>query len=380
MTTTVLVTGGAGFIGSKLSASLVHQGVRVRILDNLNSQIHGMLPTGLDWLTAGGVEFVRGSVTDRRDWEAALEGVTAVAHLAAETGTGQSMYEIARYNETNSQGTALMFDVLAAQPKRTVQRVVLASSRSVYGEGTYRCIHCDLDHIYPRARLVARLSAQYWEPQCQSCRGNLTAVATSETDLVQPASIYAATKYAQEDLVRIGCESLGIGYAVFRLQNVYGGGQSLQNPYTGILSVFSTRIRRGTFLPLFEDGMESRDFVHVNDVVQALTLGLLTDPAINTVLNVGSGQPTSIYDVAVKLTEAFGQVPNLRVTGEFRIGDIRHNYADVSAIRSKLGFAPRIRLEEGLAEFAEWVRGQPLPEDRLDRANSELRARGLMGS
>jgi dTDP-L-rhamnose 4-epimerase len=379
MSKTVLITGGAGFIGRKLAAQLLACGMQVRILDSLSPQVHGMVPRDIDWLADGSIEFVRGSVTGRMQWQQALDGVTCVAHLAAETGTGQSMYEIAKYNEINSQGTALMFDVLAEQKSRSVQRVVLTSSRSVYGEGTYRCDHCGVEPIFPQTRLAIQLSARRWEPACQHCNSDLTAVPTAETDAVRPASIYAATKLAQEDLVRVSCDALGIGYAIFRLQNVYGAGQSLQNPYTGILSVFSTRIRRGVVLPLFEDGLESRDFVHVDDVVQALLLGLQSETAANTVLNVGSGHATSVHDIAVSLTKAFGKPPNVKITGEFRIGDIRHNFANIDSIRSKLGFSPRVNLEKGLEDFAEWVLNEPLPEDRLDQANSELRARKLMG-
>ena len=378
---TVLITGGAGFIGSHLTRSLIAEGFTVRILDPLSSQIHGAIPHGLDWLANEHVEFIRGSVTERRELEAALQDVMHVVHLAAETGTGQSMYEVARYNQVNSQGTALLLDVLANTPNHGVKSIVLASSRSVYGEGAYVCEPCDggVERIFPSARTADQLAQHQWEPLCSRCGHPLKVVATHETDQVRPASIYAATKFAQEDLVRVACESLGVGYAILRLQNVYGEGQSLKNPYTGILSIFSTRVRRGLELTAFEDGLESRDFVHVEDVAMAMHRCLTAAQPINQIVNVGSGIATSVIEVATKLTEALGGKPNVRVTAEYRLGDIRHNFADIDRLKNVLGHEPQISLEAGLRRFACWVLSQPLPEDLLDKANAELRARNLMG-
>ncbi|ANA34119.1 dTDP-L-rhamnose 4-epimerase [Ralstonia mannitolilytica] len=379
MSNIVLVTGGAGFIGSHLAPKLLAAGYRLRILDNLSTQIHGALPTDLEWLNTEGIEFVRGSVAERDTWTRALKDVGTVVHLAAETGTGQSMYEVARYNMVNTHGTALLFDVLAQEKTRTVRRVILASSRSVYGEGAYHCMSCGLDPVYPDSRTPEALAAHRWDYACPRCNSTLTAKPTSESDRVRPGSIYAATKYAQEDLTRIACESLGIDYVIYRFQNVYGERQSLNNPYTGILSIFSTRIRRDLVLPLFEDGEESRDFVHVEDVVTAVTMGVASTDAINRTFNVGSGVPCSVRQVAEELSRALGKTPNVQVTGQYRVGDIRHNYADMTASASVLGFKPVISLKEGLGRFAAWVHTQPLPVDRLEEANKELRARNLMG-
>ncbi|MDR0276664.1 MAG: NAD-dependent epimerase/dehydratase family protein [Paucimonas sp.] len=377
MSKKVLVTGGAGFIGSHLIPKLVASGCQVRVLDSLSPQIHGVLPRDLEWLSGDGIEFIRGDVTRRDDWEVALKDVEAVVHLAAETGTGQSMYQVARYNEVNSQGTALMFDVLGKMPAHQVGRVVLSSSRSIYGEGAY--MHPQTGaRVYPSARNGEQLQRNQWEPVCPQTGEALTLVATQEDDLVSPASIYAATKYAQEDLVRIGCQSMGIGYAILRLQNVYGERQSLNNPYTGILSIFSTKIRRGSELPLFEDGEESRDFVHVEDVTDALLAAVQIEQAPNTAINVGSGVATSVRTVAEELSRAFGKTPNVVVTGQFRIGDIRHNFADVSRLQRLLGITPNVSLAQGLQRFANWVSSQPLPEDQLEKANQELRERKLM--
>ncbi|ARU88047.1 NAD-dependent epimerase/dehydratase family protein [Pseudomonas sp. M30-35] len=373
----ILVTGGAGFIGSHLIKKILRLGHTVKVLDNLSPQIHGEIPQGLDWLNDSRIEFIKGSVTSANDWALALDGgVEAVVHLAAETGTGQSMYEVARYNEVNSQGTALLFDVLGKLSKSSVKRIVLSSSRSVYGEGAY--LNSSGQRVFPSGRTLTALSNREWEPVCSDTGEALQLTPTLETDLVFPSSIYAATKYAQEDLVRIGCQSLGIEFAIFRLQNVYGQGQSLNNPYTGILSIFSTKIRRNSVLPLFEDGNESRDFVHVDDVTEALLQGLIHKQAPNTIINVGSGVATSVKTVAEELSLAFGMEPNLKITGQFRVGDIRHNYADISRLKSLLGVTPKISLAEGLKQFSDWVKTQPLAIDNLDKANQELRDRNLM--
>lgn len=375
---TILVTGGAGFIGARLVRSLLKIGYKVRILDSLTQQVHGSAAQDLEWLSGDGIQFFKGSVACRADWELAMEGVDQIVHLAAETGTGQSMYEVAKYCETNLMGTALMIDVLCNRPARSVRRVLLASSRSIYGEGSYTCAHCGTDRLNPGARPASQLRGARWEPVCPRCAHGLTAIATAESDPVNPASIYAATKHAQEDLVRIGCGSIGLDYAILRLQNVYGEGQSLHNPYTGILSIFSTRIRLGLDLPIFEDGMESRDFIHVDDVVSAIVLGLNATGALNDVLNVGTGIATSVLSLAAELARSLHREGRIVVTGQFRIGDIRHNYADISRIRIRLGFIPCVCLSSGLEKFAEWVDSQPLPEDRLEQANRELKKRGLM--
>ncbi|EIJ36866.1 NAD-dependent epimerase/dehydratase family protein [Thiothrix nivea] len=376
----VLLTGGAGFIGFHLTATLLKAGYTVRILDNLAPQIHGALPTGLDWLSDQRVEFMRGSVTHEQDVHAALAGVDTVIHLAAETGTGQSMYEIARYNAVNVGGTALLLDVLANDAGRSVKRIILASSRSIYGEGAYVCPSCSPDkRVYPDGRSMDQLAAHRWEHECATCGANLMPVPTKETDPAKPASIYAATKYAQEDLVRVACASLGMDYAILRLQNVYGEGQSLKNPYTGILSIFSTRIRCGQHLPIFEDGLETRDFVHVEDVANAFLAAVQMSGSINQVINVGAGSKTSVTEIAGHLSDALDGERNLQVTAEYRLGDIRHNYADITRLQTVLGYVPQVGLAEGVQRFADWARQQPLPQDLLDKANAELRARKLMG-
>lgn len=375
-TKSILITGGAGFIGTHLARIALEAGHKVRIFDNLSPQVHG---GESNYVAPTGAEFVFGDVTVSSEIQRALFGVDTVIHLAAETGTGQSMYEIERYYRVNVQGTAALFDILA-NTDHDVENVVLGSSRSVYGEGAYLCRTCDPSGArrYPPARTAAQLAAHQWTSLCPECAGKIEPTATREEDRLDPASIYAATKLAQEELVRVACRALGIAHAILRFQNVFGEGQSLRNPYTGILSIFSTRIRLGQSLPIFEDGEETRDFVHVEDVAHALLRSIERPIAEGVTLNVGSGQPTSIMNVARLLAKIMKSDIQPHVTGEYRIGDIRHNFADVSQLRNVLGYYPRISVEDGMRRFSEWVETQPIPEDLLARANAELKARKLM--
>ncbi len=372
----ILITGGAGFIGGHLARMAIEAGHDVRILDNLSPQIHGEEP---DYSPPAGAEFIRGDVTQRADVERSLEGVDAIVHLAAETGTGQSMYEIERYYRVNVQGTAVLFDVLANSDNE-VGNIVLGSSRSVYGEGAYLCRQCDSHGArrFPEPRTPEQLAAHQWAPQCPDCGTEVEATATREDDRLAPASIYAATKLAQEDLVRVACRALAIPHMILRFQNVFGEGQSLKNPYTGILSIFSTRIRLGQSLPIFEDGEETRDFVHVEDVASALLRSVERPVRGGATVNVGSGQATSIMDIARLLRDVMGSDIEPHVTGEYRVGDIRHNWADISQLERVLGYRPVVSVEEGIRRFADWVGTQPVPQDLLEKANADLKERKLM--
>jgi dTDP-L-rhamnose 4-epimerase len=374
----VLVTGGLGFIGRHVAELLVEQGRQVLLLDNLSPQTHGAVPeiAGRALLQHPRVEVHRGDVRQRADWEAVLPEVRQIVHLAAETGTAQSMYEISRYTETNVAGTAVLLNYLANH-RHNVDKVILASSRAVYGEGAYYCQQCGL--VYPAMRTEDMLSSGQWESPCPGCDAPVEPAATPENANLAPASIYAATKLAQEDLVRIATKALEIPAVILRMQNVYGEGQSLKNPYTGILSIFSNQLRLGKTLDLYEDGKESRDFVHVSDVARAFALVLTSEAADGRTLNVGSGCATTIEQIALLLHEHFGGKAPPAISGRYRLGDVRHALADITEIRSRLGFEPMVSLQEGLDRFAEWVKRQPVEPDQLARATQELVERGLLG-
>mgnify|MGYP005812969263 CR=1 FL=1 len=369
----ILVTGGAGFIGSWLVEDLLEAGHSLTVVDNLSPQIHGALPrVELPWLQGGQVQFIRADVRDSATMDAALAGVETVVHLAAETGTGQSMYRIAHYYDVNQQATAALFEAIAMRHKQ-VKRVILASSRSVYGEGAY-LLGDRL--IVPASREVANLSAGLFEPVGPEGQA-LQLVATPEEVTPAPASVYAATKLANETMGRIIAEAYGICVVALRFQNVYGERQSLRNPYTGILSIFSNRMREGLPINIFEDGRESRDFVHVRDVVQGIRLALDAELPPFTVANIGSGSPVSVMEVAQTLRRMLGSSSELRVTGDFRAGDIRHCYADLTLARARLGFEPRVSLEQGMRSFCDWTLTQPAMPDRSEQAQRELAQLGL---
>lgn len=376
MKQTILITGGAGFIGSRLALRLVDAGHRVRVLDALIPQIHGEDPdrSPLYRSIAGCVEFIRASVTDPVAMAQALVGVDTVVHLAAETGTGQSMYAIRHYVDVNVGGTALLLDLIA-NGNFSVRKLVVASSRAVYGEGRYHCrIH---GVVYPEPRQASDMERRDFAPHCPVCDQPVDVLATDEATPVRPASIYGISKLNQEQMVLTVGAALGISAVAFRYQNVYGPGQSLSNPYTGILSIFSTRIRNGSDINVFEDGRESRDFVFIDDVVTATTLGIEHPKLVNDVFNVGSGVATDVLTVVEILQDLLGCRIPVRVSGQFRVGDIRHNFADLTKIHATLGFRPSVTIEEGLRRFIDWVREQESGVDRYDESLRELAAKGL---
>lgn len=369
----ILVTGGAGFIGSWLVDSLLKNGHSITVIDNLSPQIHGALPQpDVPWLRSGQVEFIRADVRDRAVMDEVLGRVEAVVHLAAETGTGQSMYQIAHYYDVNQQATAALFEAIGTR-HRHISRVILASSRSIYGEGAYRLGD---KLIVPTPRETVHMKTGNFEPAGPNGE-TLELVATPEDVTPRPASVYAATKLANETLGQIFADAYGTTVVALRFQNVYGERQSLRNPYTGILSIFSNRMRQGLPINIFEDGLESRDFVHVSDIVRAIGLALEQPLAGFHALNVGSGVPTSVMAVAETLRDLLGSTSALAVSGDFRAGDIRHCYADLTRVREVLGFEPSLSVEQGLARFCEWVLTQPVLEDRSEKAMSELARLGL---
>ncbi len=373
----ILITGGAGFIGSNLALHLIGLGHELTILDNLSPQIHGSDPATTSPLFQSiqdKVRFVQGSVTDVAAWESVLPGQHAIVHLAAETGTGQSMYEIKRYVDVNIGGTGLMLDLLA-NGKYSVNKVVVASSRSIYGEGKYHS--SALGVIYPGARKDEDMQAGRFEPLCPQTGEPLTLMATDEESKIHPSSVYGITKQNQEQMVMTVCKSLGIGATALRYQNVYGPGQSLSNPYTGILSIFSTRIKNGNGINIFEDGLESRDFVFIDDIVAATTAALLKDEANDQVFGIGSGVATDVLTVANALVAYYGIDVPIKVTGAFRIGDIRHNYADLTKAGQLLGFKPAVDFNEGIGRFTAWVNQQEVQVDSYETSIAEMKKRGL---
>jgi dTDP-L-rhamnose 4-epimerase len=376
MSRTILITGGAGFIGSRLALAMVARGHHVKVLDCLAPQIHGADPEASSLYAAikGRVEFFLGSVTSREDLLRVLPGVDTVVHFAAETGTGQSMYAIEHYTGVNVGGTALLLDLIANQPF-PVQKLIVASSRAVCGEGKY---HCD-EHgiVFPGPRIAADMAKGDFAVHCPICRVPAEFLPTDEETPVRPSSVYGITKLTQEQMVLTLGKSLGISTLAFRYQNVYGPGQSLTNPYTGILSIFSTRIRNGSPINIFEDGKESRDFVFVDEAVAVTASGIEYDGPIAEVFNVGSGVATDVLSIARTLQELFGNEVPLQVSGQFRVGDIRHNVADLTKVRGTLGFGPSISIAEGLREFVAWVQGEPRHEDRYEHSLHELTKKGL---
>ena len=373
----ILITGGSGFIGSNLALSLIEQGHAVTILDNLSPQIHGENPEKTSPLYRSikdKTNFVLGSVTSRAAWESVLPGQDAIVHLAAETGTGQSMYEIYRYVDVNISGTSLMLDLLA-NTEYKVKKVVVASSRSIYGEGKY--YSSALGIIYPGARKDEDMQVGRFEPLCPKTGEPLELLATDEESKIHPSSVYGITKQNQEQMVMTVCSSLGIGATALRYQNVYGPGQSLSNPYTGILSIFSTRIKNGNGLSIFEDGKESRDFVFIDDIVAATTLALRKEEADGEVFGIGAGVATDVLTVAQTLVQHYGIDVPIKVTGAYRLGDIRHNYADLSKSDRLLGFQPKVSFSEGIARFTDWVNEQAIQADTYDASIAEMKQRGL---
>lgn len=373
----VLITGGAGFIGTRLARRFVAAGYTVSVLDALIPQVHGDDPATTSPLLAsleGVASVIEGTVTSTDDLRTALAGAHIVVHLAAETGTGQSMYEIDRYVEANVGGTAKLLDLLANEPHE-VSRLVIASSRSIYGEGAYRTD--DGRIVYPSHRADAEMAAGDFEVHVPG-EGALTLVATDESAKLHPSSVYGITKQMQESLIMTVSPTIGIEPVALRYQNVYGPGQSLKNPYTGILSIFSTLIRQGKDINIFEDGLESRDFVYIDDVVESTFLASTLPDAAGRTINVGSGVATTVNEVVSALFEAFGAEVPTTITGNYRLGDIRHNVADTTVLRDALGYEPQTDFRTGVANFVAWVLEEPVEDSGYQRSLEEMAKRSLL--
>jgi dTDP-L-rhamnose 4-epimerase len=370
----ILITGGLGFIGSALGRRLIADGHDVVAIDNLTEQIHGPVP---HVAVPDGLQFVRQDVRSIGRFPEIVDGCEVIYHLAAETGTAQSMYNIRDYVDVNECGTAALLEAIASSKSRP-RRVILASSRSVYGEGAYVSESQPDKIIQPAPRSKDQLDAHIWNPLDEN-RQAMKAVPTPESLPFAPGSVYAATKASQELLISAAADALGFEPIIFRFQNVYGEGQSLQNPYTGIISIFFNRARQNLSIPIYEDGLESRDFIHIDDIVDGLMAAATAAIPRGAVLNLGSGNPTSVMELAQTLIATSGFDVPINVTGQFRLGDIRHCYADLTRAARVIDFKPKISLEKGLHRFCAWAVNQPVHIDKSDKAMAELRSRNLMG-
>jgi dTDP-L-rhamnose 4-epimerase len=367
----ILVTGGAGFIGSHLVDALIERGHRVRVLDALVSQVHGAdEPQHLN----PEAEFVRGDVCDSEAMTRALDGIDAVYHEAAEVGVGQSMYEIQKYVRANDLGTAVLLEALSER-RTQIRKLIVASSMSIYGEGAYVCPTCGIKH--PQLRSTSQLLDRQWEFTCSKCGSELRPLPTNEDKPLFPTSVYAISKQDQEQYCLVVGRAYGIPTVALRYFNVYGTRQALSNPYTGICAIFSSRLLQDQAPMIFEDGEQTRDFIHVSDIVQANLLALEKDSADYQSLNVGTGRPTSVREVARLLTAGLGKDLQPEVVGKYREGDIRHCFADISRARKFLGYEPKMTLEDGIPELLGWVRTQSAT-DRVAQATVELESRQLV--
>ena len=368
----VLVTGGAGFIGSHLVDALVDRGHRVRVLDALVSQVHG--DDAAPAYVNPAAEFIQADICDREAVNAALEGIDVVFHEAAEVGVGQSMYEIERYVRANDLGTAVLLEAILSR-KSQIKKLVVASSMSIYGEGAYRCETCGI--VAPQIRSSAQLLDRQWEVECPTCGKHLSAALTTEEKPLFPTSVYAVTKQDQEQFCLAVGRSYGIPSVALRYFNVYGTRQALSNPYTGVCAIFSARLLNKNRPMIFEDGEQSRDFVHVSDIVQANLRALETDAADYQAINVGTGVATSIRTVSRLLAQGLNLEIEPEIVGKYREGDIRHCVADISKAKSLLGYEPQVSLERGIPELLSWVRAQAA-QDQVASATAELESRQLV--
>ncbi|MBT2322342.1 NAD-dependent epimerase/dehydratase family protein [Variovorax paradoxus] len=370
MSQLVLITGGAGFIGSHLADELLDHGLRVRVLDNLALQVHGEGGRRPDYLDPA-VELIQGDICDPQAVRGALRGVDAVYHFASAVGVGQSMYEVVHYTRVNNIGTAVLLEALIENP---VEQLIVASSMSLYGEGLYRTAGGEVRMVGERSLEQLRRGDWDWRDEDGTA---LQPVPTPESKVPALASVYALSKLDQERLCLMIGRAYGMKAVALRFFNAYGPRQALSNPYTGVLAIFASRLLNDSAPRIFEDGWQQRDFVSVYDIARACRLALQTPAAAGQVFNVGSGTSYTVREIAERLADVTGR-EHLRpeITGKYRVGDIRHCYADISKAREVLGYAPRVKLDEGLAELAAWLEGQAAV-DRVAEASAELDARGL---
>ena len=378
----VLITGGSGFIGNAIVEKMKNK-YEIVVLDNFSPQIHGdnYENSYLYQNIKNKCKIIKGDVRNYEDLKVALEGVDYIIHLAAETGTGQSMYEINRYTDVNIKGTSNLLEVILKN-KLPIKKIILSSSRSVYGEGMYFCEEDGI--VVPKSREIDDMKSKDFEVKCPICGGAVELRNTTEECPLTPISFYAYTKLAQEKMLEVMCPTMNIPYTIFRYQNVYGAGQSLNNPYTGILSIFSKLLLKNKRLNIFEDGKESRDFVHVSDVA-AITSNALDNIASNYQhINVGSGEKISVIQIAETLKRLYGSDSKIIISGDFRKGDIRHNVADGDRAKELCGFKPEYTFESGMQEFTAWVNKQNKEnnfnssDDLFEDSINEMKETGML--
>jgi dTDP-L-rhamnose 4-epimerase len=366
----ILITGGAGFVGSHVADELLRQGHEVRVFDNLAPQVH---PDGWPDYLAKDVEQVRGDMRNLAEVRRAVSNVDVIFHLAAVVGVGQSMYEISHYMDSNTQGTANLLQALL-DINAKVEKIVVASSMSIYGEGKYLCGECG--EVAPAPRSNEQLKAKQWEMLCPVCGCVLKPIATDEAKPLQCTSIYALSKKDQEEMALLFGRTYGVPVVALRYFNIFGTRQALSNPYTGVAAIFAARLLNGRAPMIFEDARQMRDFVSVHDVVQANLLAMHRREADGIALNIGSGDPITIGDVARQLTRNMGESVPAEITGKYRAGDIRHCFADITAAQRLLGYKPRYRFADGIAELVEWLRSQTAVDKAAQMVN-ELTTYGL---
>jgi dTDP-L-rhamnose 4-epimerase len=366
----ILITGGAGFVGSHLADALLRQGHEVRVFDNLTQQVHAH---GRPDYLAGEVHFINGDLRDPDAVRECIQDIGVVFHFGAAVGVGQSMYEIAHYMGVNTQGTANLLQAILDSDIK-LEKLILASSMSIYGEGKYLCVECG--EVAPQERTQEQLKQKRWEPICPNCGRDLAPIPTNESKPLNVSSYYALSKKDQEEMVLLFGRTYGLPTVALRFFNIYGTRQALSNPYTGVAAIFASRLMNERSPLVFEDGNQMRDFVSVHDIVQANLLAMEKSGADGMALNVASGEPISVREVASALASALGVGIKPELTGKYRAGDIRHCFADISAIKKHLGYEPQVKFSEGVRELVGWLREQRA-EDRAAEAVRKLTVYGL---
>ncbi|MBN1493567.1 MAG: GDP-mannose 4,6-dehydratase [Candidatus Omnitrophica bacterium] len=371
--TTILVTGGAGFIGSHLVDALIERGDAVTVFDNLEPQVHGESGAPPAYLNPN-ARFIKGDVCDGEALKDVIAGHEVIFHQAARVGVGQSMYQIARYMETNTQGTANLFDIVVNNYKDTIKKIVVASSMSIYGEGLYICSSCG--DIVAGLRSDDQMAKGHWEQICPLCGKDVKPSQTPESKPLDATSVYALSKKDQEELTLMLGKNYGIPTVALRYFNVYGPRQALSNPYTGVCAIFSARLKNDNPPIIYEDGLQSRDFVSVYDIVAANILAMEKDEANYQSFNIGTGKATTILDIANVLARLYGKTITPLIERKYRAGDIRHCVADITKAKKILGYTPRVRFEKGMEDLVAWGK-EAEAVDTVEDAIAELKERGL---